>query len=77
MSAENYGIQPSFRQTEYGTQFEGPTWASMFIEHKDVFGLTVSARFSNWLNSRSRWERFVFAGPRDSFPCCSRRFATG
>lgn len=68
VSAENYGVQPSFRQTEYGTQFEGPTWASMFIEHKDVFGLTVSARFSNWLNSRSKWERFVFAGPRNSSP---------
>ncbi len=68
VSAENYGNQPSFRQTEYGTQFEGPTWASMFIEHKDVFGLTVSARLSNWLNSRSRWERFVFAGPRNSSP---------
>lgn len=67
-SAENYGVQPSFRQTEYGTQFEGPTWASIFIEHKDIFGLTVSARFSNWLNSRSKWERFVFAGPRDSSP---------
>ena len=68
VSAENYGVQPSFRQTEYGTQFEGPTWASMFIEHKDVFGLTVSARLSNWLNSRSRWDRLVFTGPRDSSP---------
>jgi hypothetical protein len=68
VSIENYHNQPSFRQTEYGTQFEGPNWASMFIEHKDVFGLTVSARFSNWLNARSKWERYVFAGPRNSSP---------
>lgn len=68
VSAENYGVQPSWRQTEIGTQFEGPTWASLFIEHKNVMGLTVSARFSNWLNSRSRWDRLVYAGPRDTAP---------
>jgi outer membrane receptor for ferrienterochelin and colicins len=66
VSVENYHIQPSFRLSEFGTEFEGPNWASMFIENKDVFGLTVTARFSNWLNARSRWDRFVFDGPRDT-----------
>jgi hypothetical protein len=68
VSIENYHVQPSWRLNEYGTQWEGPNWASLFIEHKDVFGLTVNARFSNWLNARSLWDRHVFSGPRNTAP---------
>jgi hypothetical protein len=33
----------SYRLTEVGRQTEGPIFASVFVEHKDVFGLTVRA----------------------------------
>lgn len=71
-SVEYYHVQPTWRLNEYGTQFEGPVWGSLFIEHKNVFGLTVNARLSNWLNSRSKWDRYVFDGPRDSSPLLFR-----
>jgi outer membrane receptor for ferrienterochelin and colicins len=58
----------SYRLTEVGRQWEGPIWLSAFIEHKDVAGLTVKAQVSNIFNARSRWERDVFSGFRDTNP---------
>jgi outer membrane receptor for ferrienterochelin and colicins len=58
----------SYRLTEVGRQWEGPIWLSAFVEHKDVAGLTVKAQVSNILNARSRWERDVFDGFRNSNP---------
>ena len=58
----------SYRLTEVGRQWEGPIWLSAFVEHKDVAGLTVRAGVSNILNARSRWEREVYDGFRDTNP---------
>jgi hypothetical protein len=48
--------------------WEGPVWLSAFVEHKDVMGLAVRASVNNILNARSRWERDVYSGFRDSNP---------
>ena len=54
----------SFRRTEVGREFEGPTFMNLFIEHKDVFGLTVNAQIGNVLGARSNFIRTVFDGDR-------------
>jgi hypothetical protein len=61
-------VTRSFRLNEVGRQFEGPVWLGVFVENKDVLGLTVRASASNLLNARSRWDRTVFAGRRNSAP---------
>lgn len=58
----------NYRLTEVGRLWEGPLWLSAFVEHKDVFGLTVRATAGNLLNARSRWGRTVFTGFRDEHP---------
>jgi hypothetical protein len=58
----------SYRLTEVGLQTEGPVFANVFVEHKDVFGLTVRATAGNVLDARSTWERFVYEGRRNSTP---------
>jgi len=68
VNGEYFHIQPTFRLQESGTQWEGPVWAGLFVEHKDVFGLTVNARVSNVFNARSLWNRTVYTGPRDTSP---------
>ena len=52
------------RLTEVGRQWEGPVWANVFVEHKDVFGLTVRATAGNLLGADSLWDRVVFDGRR-------------
>ena len=54
----------NYRLTEVGRQWEGPVWTSLFVENKDVFGLTVRASVSNLTGARSMWERTVYAGRR-------------
>jgi hypothetical protein len=61
-------VTRAFRLNEVGRQFEGPVWTGVFIENKDVFGLTVRASVSNLLNARSRWDRTVYTGRRNSAP---------
>ena len=56
------------RLSEVGREFEGPTFANIFIEHKDVFGLTMRARWSNVLGARNKFDRTVFDGPRPDSP---------
>jgi hypothetical protein len=54
-----------YRLTEVGRQWEGPVWTSLFVENKDVFGLTVRASVTNpTAAARSMWERTVYAGRR-------------
>ncbi len=55
---------PRFRLSEIARDFEGPTFLSAFVEHKDVYGLTVRATASNLLGGRGRGVRTVFEGPR-------------
>ena len=42
----------------------GPVWASVFVEHKNVMGLTVRASINNITNARSRRDRTVYEGLR-------------
>jgi hypothetical protein len=55
----------NYRLREVGYQTEGPVFASVYVEHKDVLGLTVRATAGNLLDARSTWDRLVFAGRRD------------
>ena len=65
----NYShVTRTFRLNEVGRQFEGPVFASVFVEHKDLLGLTVRATAGNIVNARSRWDRVVYAGRRNTAP---------
>jgi hypothetical protein len=54
----------NYRLTEVGRQWEGPVWTSLFVENKDVFGLTVRATVTNITAARSVWDRTVYTGRR-------------
>ena len=56
------------RRYEIGRPFEGPVFAGLFLEHKNVMGLTIRADARNLLNARQRWDREVYAGPRPGSP---------
>ena len=58
----------TYRLTEVGRLWEGPLWLSAYVENKDVAGLTVRGTVGNILNARSRWDRVVFTGFRDTHP---------
>lgn len=57
-----------YRLGEYGRDFEGPVFAGVYVENKDVAGLTVRLTADNLLNARQRWDRFVFTGRRGPSP---------
>ncbi|RGP39918.1 hypothetical protein BPTFM16_00194 [Altererythrobacter insulae] len=54
----------NFRLSQIRRQRDLPNRLSAFIEHKDVFGLTVNLEAANLLSSRDREFRTVFLGPR-------------
>jgi outer membrane receptor for ferrienterochelin and colicins len=54
--------------TEVRRSWEGPWWFGVFVEHKDLMGLTVRADVGNILNARHRLTRFVYDGWRDENP---------
>ena len=64
----NYHFRHYFRLSEVGLGWEGPTWAGVFVENKDVFGLTVRVAVNNILNARDRLDRRVYDGFRDRSP---------
>lgn len=65
----NYShVTLSYRLTEFGRQTEGPVFANVFVENKDVLGLTVRATVGNIFNARSTWDRTVYAGRRNTAP---------
>jgi hypothetical protein len=53
-----------YRLTEVGRLWEGPVFASLYAEHKDVFGLSLRATVGNLLGANSLWDRTVFVGRR-------------
>jgi hypothetical protein len=67
-AAEYVHVTKAFRLNEVGRQFEGPVFANLFVEHKDLLGFTVRATAGNLLNARSRWDRVVYAGRRNRAP---------
>jgi hypothetical protein len=68
LNATYQHVTRTFRLNEIGRQFEGPVFVSIFVEHKDVLGLTVRATAGNLINARSRWDRIVYAGRRNTAP---------
>jgi outer membrane receptor for ferrienterochelin and colicins len=54
----------NYRLTEVGRLWEGPVWGNVYVEHKDVAGLTVRAGVYNLLAADSMWDRTVYAGRR-------------
>lgn len=58
-----------YRLTEVGRQWEGPVWGGLFIERKNLKGLTVRFNASNLTNAMSMWQRTVYVdrrtGPTD------------
>ncbi|WP_373487769.1 TonB-dependent receptor plug domain-containing protein [Blastomonas sp.] len=68
LDANHNHVLPRFRSNEVTRTYEGPWFAGARVEHKDVLGLTVSARISNLLGARSYRDRTVFTGLRDATP---------
>jgi len=60
--AKNYFL------TEVYRSWEGPVWFDLFVEHKDIMGLTVRATVGNIFNARHRLERAVYLGRRNEQP---------
>jgi hypothetical protein len=60
--------QPGYRRDQVDRIYEGPVFDSLFVENKDIAGLTVRASVTNLLNARSRRDRTVFTGVRDATP---------
>lgn len=58
-------MQPYFRFSETGKSIEGPSFVDLFLENKDVLGLTVRATYANIFGGREILRRTVFDGPRD------------
>ena len=54
----------NYRLTEVGRQWEGPFWGFVYVEHKDVLGLTVRATVNNIFAGTSMWDRTVYVGRR-------------
>lgn len=62
------GFNPYYRVAEFGREFSINENLTLFIENKDVFGLTVQGRVANLLEREVVLERSVFTGPRGSSP---------
>ena len=61
-------VLPYYRLFEVGVSYEGPAYTFLFVENKDVFGLTVRAQFFNVTNGRHIFRRTVYSGFRDTAP---------
>lgn len=55
---------PYSRRFETGRDWEGPSFVSVFVEHKNAFGMTARAQVGNVLGARNKFLRTVFGGPR-------------
>ena len=64
-----------FRRFEFGRNQEGPGFLDVFVEHKDVLGLTVNARASNLLGATQNSQRTVFVGDRPTSPIAFREIS--
>jgi hypothetical protein len=60
----HYVTTKGYYLTEIDHEWEGPIFDHLYIENKDVFGMTVRAQVNNLLNARHRFERTVYDGRR-------------
>jgi hypothetical protein len=67
-SASHDHVNKTYFLTEVGRGWEGPWFASVYAEHKDVYGMTVRGTVGNVLNARHRFDRVVYSGFRDTNP---------
>ena len=56
--------RPRFRVSEISLEEDTPNSASVFVEHKDILGMTVNLSATNLLGSRETVFRTIFDGPR-------------
>ena len=63
---------PYYRLAEVGMDYNLADAFTVFVEHKDVFGLTVQARVNNILEENSVLDRTVYAGRRGASPVLFR-----
>ena len=59
-------FEPYYRLSEVGLDYNLRDALGVFVENKDVFGLTVIARLNNILEENAALERTIYAGPRGS-----------
>jgi len=73
VDASSYHYQPYVYLTEVNSENEGPWYVNAYVEHKDVFGLTLRAQVGNILNARHYFDRRVYAGRRTASPLVFRQ----
>jgi hypothetical protein len=59
-----YFAERDYRLTEVGRQWEGPVWGGLFIERKNLMGLTVRFNAGNLTDAMSMWDRTVYVDRR-------------
>ena len=64
INAEHSHFARNYYLSEINRSWEGPVWLAAFVEHKDVFGMTVQVGVNNLLDARHRFERTVYDGRR-------------
>ncbi|GMN02771.1 TonB-dependent receptor plug domain-containing protein [Erythrobacter sp. MTPC3] len=72
--------RPSLRLDEFSVRLERPGFARVFVEHKDVFGMTARFRVGNLLSQEDTFDRTIFldraAGLVDFSEQRRRKFGT-
>ncbi|WP_236554635.1 TonB-dependent siderophore receptor [Novosphingobium sp. 9U] len=63
--------QAEYRRSQSDRIWEGPVFAALFVENKDVMGLTMRFTIDNVVNARSRRERVIYQGVRELSPVAS------
>ncbi len=58
--------RPEIRTQEISKSQDGPAFARVYVEHKDLFGLTARATLGNIAGGRDRFERTAFEGRRNA-----------
>ncbi len=64
IGAQYLHVQPGFRLSQISREYEGPTYTVGFVEHKDLWGLTLNIQVFNMTDGRSIFERTVYDGLR-------------
>lgn len=66
--ASSYHSRDRYYLNETQRNYEGPVFVRVFVEHKDVMGMTVRGQLGNVLGARNKPRRTVYAGRRPDSP---------